>query len=85
MTKDKLTELLAKEIGKIAPEIEFSEVDPSEDLRDAFEIDSMDFLNLVTALHERLNIEIPEKDYDQLGTIKMFVDYLARETAKAGG
>ena len=84
MTREELTELLANQIGRIAPEIEFSKVDPSEDLRDAFEIDSMDFLNLVTALHERLNIEIPEKDYDQLGTVNAFLDYLVRETAQTG-
>ena len=38
----------------------------------------MDFLNLVTALHEATGIEVPERDYPQLNTIDGFVGYIAR-------
>ena len=38
---------------------------------------SMDFLNLVTALHKRLGLDIPEADYDRLGTIDAAIDYLS--------
>ena len=38
----------------------------------------MDFLNLVTALHERLAIDIPEIDYPNLATLGGTVDYLAQ-------
>jgi len=36
----------------------------------------MDFLNLVTALSERLKIDIPETDYSKLATFSHAVDYL---------
>jgi acyl carrier protein len=71
--------VLADEYGAIAPEVEFGEVDPKEDVREAFEIDSMDFLNLVTALSKRLGVPIPEADYPQLMTLGDAADYLAQK------
>jgi acyl carrier protein len=38
----------------------------------------MDFLNLVAALHERLDLDIPEIDYPNLATLDHAVDYLAQ-------
>jgi len=37
----------------------------------------MDWLNFLVALHERLQVEIPESDYARLGTLDQTVDYLA--------
>ena len=51
-------------------------VDPSANLRDALDINSMDFLNFVTALHHRLGIDIPEIDYPKLNTLNEAVNYL---------
>jgi acyl carrier protein len=77
MTRDEIAAVLAEELSRIAPEISFDEADRGEDLRDAFEIDSMDFLNLVTALHKRLGVDIPEADYDWMATLDKAIDYLA--------
>ncbi len=44
-------------------------IDPAADLREAIDIDSMDFLNFVTAFHHRLGIDIPEADYPKLVTL----------------
>ena len=77
MTRDDIARVLAEELGRIAPEIPFEEADPRADLRDAFEIDSMDVLTLVTRLHERLGIDIPEADYDRLASVEATVAYLA--------
>jgi acyl carrier protein len=67
---------LKEELGNIAPEIDMTSVDPAGDLRDALDIDSMDFLNFVTAIHHRLGIEIPEIDYPRLRTLDGAVSYL---------
>ena len=60
---EELGKTVQEEINNIAPEVDLATVDPAADLREAFDIDSMDFLNLVTALHHRTGIEIPEIDY----------------------
>jgi acyl carrier protein len=77
MTKDEIRTAVLDELGKIAPEIDGTRADPANDLREEFDIDSMDFLNLVTALHQRLGIDIPEADYPQLFTLNDAVTYLA--------
>ncbi len=77
MTRDEIKAALAEEMGRIAPEVEFDDVDPDDDLRDAFEIDSMDFLTLMTALHKRLGVSIPEADYGRMGSVNRATAYLA--------
>jgi acyl carrier protein len=37
----------------------------------------MDVLNLVTALHERFGIDIPERDYPEIATLSLAVAYLS--------
>jgi acyl carrier protein len=78
MTRDDLATILIDELGRIAPEIDARRLDPDATLREELDIDSMDFLNLVTALSERLNIDIPEIDYPKLATLDHALDYLAQ-------
>ena len=54
MTRDNIAAVLIEELGRIAPEIDASKFDPNAELREELEIDSMDYLNLVAALSERL-------------------------------
>jgi acyl carrier protein len=67
------------ELKHIAPELE--DVAPTKPLRDQVDLDSMDWLNFLVALNERLKIEIPEADYRKLGTLEQIVDYLAKKSA----
>lgn len=77
MSDEEIRTAVLDELGKIAPEIDGAAADPSGDLREEFDIDSMDFLNLVTALHDRLGIDIPEADYPKLFTLNDAVAYLS--------
>ena len=79
MTRDDVAAVLIDELGRIAPETDASRLDPNAELRDELDIDSMDFLNLVTALADRLMIDIPETDYPSLATVGRAVDYLVRK------
>ena len=78
MTRNDITAVLIDELGRIAPEIDASRLDPNAELREELDIDSMDFLNLVTGLSERLKIDIPETDYSKLATLSHAVDYLVQ-------
>ncbi len=72
---------LAEELHKLAPDISVGEVDRDADLREEFDINSMDFLNLVSALNKRFNIPIPESDYPRLSSFSSAVSYLAEKAA----
>lgn len=76
MTRDEIIAAVVDELGKIAPEIDPDLIDRTADLREEFDIDSMDFLTFVTALHERMGIDIPEADYAKLETLDATVAYL---------
>jgi acyl carrier protein len=73
--------LIAQLLHRIAPEIDLDDADPDAPLQDAMDLDSMDFLNLVTALHEETGIDVPERDYPLLSTVNGFVAYLAAAPA----
>ena len=77
---DMLT-VVREELAKIAPDIDFETIDRSGNLHDEFDIDFIDHLNFITALHKRLSIDIPETDYPKLTSVDSAVAYL---TAKAG-
>lgn len=65
-----------EELNNIAPEIDIATVDETADLREALDIDSMDFLNFIAAIHHRLSVDVPELDYPKLITINGAVTYL---------
>lgn len=74
-TIDKST--ICEILSGIAPEADFSGISGNQDLREALDLDSMDFLNFVIALHERTGVDIPEVDYPKLRTLDSAVAYLA--------
>ena len=76
MSEADIRAVLHEELGNIAPDIDLDKVDASADLREALDIDSMDFLNFVTAIHHRLGVDIPELDYPKLVTLGCAVKYL---------
>lgn len=69
--------VVQEELGNIAPEMDVGAIDASVDLREALDIDSMDFLNFITAIHRRLGVNVPEVDYPKLTTLDGAVAYLA--------
>ena len=85
MTNDR-TALAATVLGilrAIAPEVEPDTLDPTRPLRHQVDLDSMDWLNFLVALHERLGVDIPEADYAQLVTLDNVLDYLQAKLGPA--
>ena len=76
MSETDIRKIVQEELGNIAPEVDLATIDPAADLREAIDIDSIDFLNLLTALHRRIGIEVPEIDYPKLVTLSSMVAYL---------
>ena len=68
-------------IKSIAPEIEESELRADRPLRDQIDLDSMDWLNVLVAVNEKLHVDIPEADYGKLVTLDNLVAYLRAKLA----
>jgi acyl carrier protein len=76
MTDSDIRKVVEEELNNIAPEADLASLDPAADLREAIDIDSMDFLNFITAIHDRLGLDVPEIDYPKLITLKGAVAYI---------
>lgn len=76
MSTDEIRAVVLSSLSDIAPEADPSSIDPSANLRDELDIDSMDFLAFVTALHDRLGVSVPESDYPAVSTIEGAVRYV---------
>ena len=60
----------------IAPEVEVALLKDNRPLRLQVDLDSMDWLNFLIGLSQRLKVEIAESDYADLVTLQDLLDYL---------
>lgn len=78
MNASEIHALAANVLAGIAPEADLSTVGEAEDLREALDLDSMDFLNFVIGLSQGCGVSIPEADYPKLFTLQQLVRYLSK-------
>lgn len=77
MTPDALKTVVLEVLKRIAPEMDPASFGPDAPIREELDLDSMDFLNFVLALHARLGVDIPETDYSRLTTLAGALAYLS--------
>jgi acyl carrier protein len=78
MNSDELRDVVYRNLKRIAPECDPSELLPEENIREALDIDSFGFLQVLIGIGEETGIEIPETDYAQVFTLGGMLGYLAR-------
>jgi acyl carrier protein len=71
-----LREIVLRVLGEVAPDADTAALEPDDDFRQRLDLDSMDHLNFVVGLHEATGIDIPERDYGKLTTVRGAVAYL---------
>lgn len=83
MTREELRAMIVAAIGEIAPETDAASVGETADLREALDLDSMDIFNLVVAISERLDIDIPDADAANLVTLAGGIAYLETRLSRS--
>ena len=81
MTKDEIKDAILEIIEDINPDEDTSNVEPDKNLREQFDLDSMDFLDIVMELRKRYGVEVPEADYMELATLNSCINYLEPKLA----
>jgi acyl carrier protein len=76
MTDAEIRQLALDVLASVAPEAELTGLDPAVNFRDQVEIDSLDFLNFILALEERLGVSVAESDYPKLSNLNGCVAYV---------
>jgi acyl carrier protein len=84
MTADEIRKEVVNALTSVAPEIDPALIRPGVSFRDQLDLDSVDFLNFVLALHEHLGVDIPELDYPKLYTLDSAVAYLTSKGVTSG-
>ena len=78
MTEDEIRVRVIKTLSGIVPELEPGNLKPAVSLRDQLDVDSMDFLNFLIALHQEFGVDVPESDAGKLGSVDACVAYVAQ-------
>lgn len=81
MTREDIGQAIVDIITEIVPDEDCSDIDPSKNLRDQLDLDSMDFLDIVMELRKRYGVEVPEDDYPKLASLNSSIDYLEPKLA----
>lgn len=77
MTPQQAREAAGQALKKAAPGSDIDGLDADADLRDALNLDSLDFLNFVEILSDAWGRRIDEDDYPQLATLNSCIRFLS--------
>ena len=80
-----LQERVLKVLTEVAPDIDPRQLKTNLNLRDQFDFDSMDTLNLAIGLKRDLGIDIPDADFRELASVERCVKYLQNRIAGTTG
>ncbi len=75
---DKVKEIIVEQLG-----VDEGEITPNASFVDDLGADSLDTVELVMALEEAFNLEIPDEDAEKIRTVQDALDYIKKH-AKAG-
>jgi acyl carrier protein len=75
MSENETFEQLKKLIVELL-EVDESKVVTEASFADDFNADSLDFIELITAVEDTFKIEIPDEDAENLQTVQDAVDYI---------
>ena len=69
MQEQELRSEILEALKQVAPEADTATLEPERSFRDQLGIDSIDYLNFIVGLEERLGLRIAEIDYPRLSSL----------------
>lgn len=72
---EEIREIVCEQLG-----VNVEEAEPASSFIDDLGADSLDTVELVMALEEKFNIEIPDEDAEKIQTIGDVIKYIERKT-----
>lgn len=68
---EKMREIIAEQLS-----VDASEIELSSNFKEDLEADSLDLFELVMALEEEYDVEIPSEDLEKIATVEDIINYL---------
>ncbi len=72
---EKIKQIIAEQLG-----VKLEEIKPESSFVDDLGADSLDTVELVMALEEEFNIEIPDEDAEKMTTVADAIKYIEKKT-----
>jgi acyl carrier protein len=73
--EEKVKEIILDQLG-----VDEKQVNPEASFIDDLGADSLDTVELVMALEEEFDVEIPDEDAEKIGTVQNAIDYIKDHT-----
>jgi acyl carrier protein len=73
--EEKVKEIIIDQLG-----VDEKQVNPEASFIDDLGADSLDTVELVMALEEEFDVEIPDEDAEKIGTVQNAIDYIKDQT-----
>ena len=73
--EEKVKEIILDQLG-----VDEKQVNPEASFIDDLGADSLDTVELVMALEEEFDVEIPDEDAENIGTVQNAIDYIKDHT-----
>ncbi len=83
MTTDDVRPAVLAALHRAVPEVDVEALRPDLDLRSQVDMDSIDFLRFLVAVHDATGVDIPESAYGTVRTLEGLVTYLSVQRAAA--
>jgi len=83
MTREEIRTLVLGALRSVAPEVDAAAIDASASLREQCDLDSVDYLNFLVAVHEATGVDIPEAEYAKLEKLDDLIAYVAAHRVPA--
>lgn len=80
ITRDEARAMVGRAIRRIVPDADLEGTPADADLRQNFELDSLDFLSFVELLAKDSGVRLDEDDYPELATVESTADLLSRRS-----
>lgn len=81
MNRIEIRDAIIAALKSVAPESDPASIDETASLRDSLDLDSMDFLNFIIAVHTALHVDVPEADYRKVQTLGSIISYVESKLA----
>ena len=77
MNFDESLALVRDCVRQVAPDTEPSSLDADADLRKCADLDSLDFQTLVELIAAATEVEVPERDYPKVRSLRGMAEYVS--------
>lgn len=79
MERQKIIQIIKEIFFEIAPEIDFTSINPKKSLRDQVDIDSFDFYRVLVKISQRTGIILPESKVSEIRTLEELVNNITEQ------